>query len=48
MNKRRSTDMTKSPYCLLILLIAFSVMAMPKITVKHQRTAKGFAQVQVT
>jgi hypothetical protein len=34
-------------YLLLLLLTAQSVYSMPKITVTHQRTATGFAQVQV-
>ncbi|GAA0812611.1 hypothetical protein GCM10009111_06790 [Colwellia asteriadis] len=32
---------------LILLLFAINAFAIPKITVKHQRTAKGFAQVQV-
>lgn len=30
------------------LLFSFSALSMPKIAVKHQRNAKGFAQVQVS
>ena len=30
------------------LLFSVSALAMPKITVKHQRNALGFAQVQVS
>ena len=31
----------------LLLLLSTSVLAMPKITVKHQRNIKGFAEIQV-
>jgi len=40
--------MTKSGYCLLILLITFEAISAPKITIKHQRNVEGFAQIQIT
>jgi hypothetical protein len=40
--------MTKNGYCLLILLMTFEVISAPKITIKHQRNAEGFAQIQIT
>jgi len=32
----------------ILLLFTTSALAMPKITVKHQRNIKGFAEVQVS
>jgi len=32
----------------ILLSLATSVLAMPKVTVKHQRNIKGFAEIQVT
>lgn len=32
----------------IILLTAFTTVAMPKITITNQRTVKGFAQIQVS
>jgi len=32
----------------ILLLLSTSVLAMPKITVKHQRNIKGFAEIQVS
>lgn len=41
--------MTKKLFALITaLLFSFSALSMPKIAVKHQRNAKGFAQVQVS
>ncbi|QBG36245.1 hypothetical protein [Litorilituus sediminis] len=34
--------------CYLLLLIAFTTFAAPKITVKHQRSADNYARVQVS
>ena len=40
--------MAKISICLILLLITSIAVAMPKITVSHQRTVKGFAQIQVS
>ncbi|KGJ97509.1 hypothetical protein GAB14E_1098 [Colwellia psychrerythraea] len=32
----------------ILLLLSISVLAMPRITVKHQRNINGFAEVQVS
>ncbi len=39
--------MLKASILFLLLFIATNSYSAPKITVKHQRTAQGFAQVQV-
>ena len=42
------TPMMKSLCFFIILLVAFNALAKPKITIKHQRNAQGFVQVQVS
>lgn len=47
-NRNKTTLMAKALIYLIVLLIPFTTIAMPKIIIKNQRDIKGFAQIQVS
>jgi|GEM_PF-617630 len=45
--KKETKFMVKVLCYLMFVLLTFNAISAPKTTVKHQRNAKGFAQIQV-